>query len=184
MGNEMKKSNIPKALLIVIVCTVISTLLIHFIEKRELLTQKEKIESHFEDFKEDGQYKATVVQKRKLGDQYVLLYTSDNQNDEMGVAFYTKTDFFPLYELVRDEEANHGLLGSSFLNNEQFIVFGNVRDSGADYFQYRNDIDFEKVSLGNDPYFIQVESYNGQLSVPLIIFYNHKGEELATAPAK
>lgn len=180
----MKKLKMPLALLIIIISTVISTLLVNIIEKRDLLSTKENLESHLEEFKTVNRKKVSVVLKRKIGDQYVLLYTTKSLDEKIGIAYYIKTDLFPLYELVRDEEANHGLLGSSYLNNQRFIVYGNVRDSGADHFKYRNQIDFKKVKLGKGPYFIQVENYQGQLAVPLVTFYNNKGEELATAPAK
>ncbi|WP_175989323.1 hypothetical protein [Bacillus sp. Marseille-Q1617] len=180
----MKKLKMPKVLLIIIVSTAISTLLMNIIEKRDLLSTKDNLESHLEEFKTVNKNKVSVVLKRKIGDQYVLLYTTKSLDEKIGIAYYIKTDSFPLYELVRDEEANHGLLGSSYLNNQRFIVYGNVRDSGADHFQYRNQIDFKKVKLGKGPYFIQVENYQRQLAVPLVTFYNNKGEELATAPAK
>jgi hypothetical protein len=184
-GNQVKISrSLPKVMVIVIVSTVLSTLLVNLIEKRDLLTTKENLVSHLEDFKTNNQNKATVVLQRKIGDQHVLLYTQKGENDKIGIVYYIKTDLFPFYELVRDQEAKHPLLGSSFLNNRQFIVYGNVKDSGADYFQYRNNIDFKKVQLDEQLYFIHVESYGGQLSVPLVTFYSNEGEMLATVPAK
>jgi hypothetical protein len=181
----VKKSNcIPKAMIVVIACSIISTILVDYIEKRDLLTSKGNLTSHLEEFKSNDQNKVSVVLKRKIGDQYVLLYSLNGKKDKVGLAYYIKTDLFPLYEMVRDEEARHPSMGSSFLNNKQFIVFGNVTDSEADYFQYRDYIDFKKVPLGTGPYFLHVASYDGQLSVPLVEFYNSEGEVVATAPAK
>jgi hypothetical protein len=182
----MKKSgSLTKVLFIVIIITVLSTLLLNLIEKRDILTTKENLTSHLEEFKTNDKNKVTVVLKRKISDQYVLLYTTKGQNDKIGIAYYIKTDLFPFYELIRDEEAQNPILGSSFLNKEQFIVYGNVKDSGAEYFKYRNYIDFKKVKLPNGPYFLHVETYEGkQLSVPLVTLYDEEGNTVAAAPAK
>lgn len=182
----MKKSgSLTKGLFIVIISTVLSILLLNLIEKRDILTTKEKLTSHFEEFKKNDKSSVSVVLKRKIGDQYILLYTTKGKNEKIGIAYYIKTDLFPFYELIRDEEPQNPILGSGYLNNEQFIVYGNVKDSGAEYFQYRNYIDFKKVKLPNSPYFLLVETYKGkQLSVPLVTFYSEEGNVVGTAPAQ
>jgi hypothetical protein len=179
-----KLNSIAKFMFMVIACSMISTFLVNYMEKRHLLTTKENLTSHLEEFKSNDQNKVNVVLKKKIGDQYVLMYTSHGTGDKVGLAYYIKTDLFPLYEMIRDEEARHASLGSSFLNNEQFIVYGNAAVNGADYFQYRGYIDFREVPLGTGRYFLHVESYDGQLGVPLVTFYNSEGEMLASPPAK
>ncbi|MEL3971514.1 hypothetical protein AAEO50_04405 [Rossellomorea oryzaecorticis] len=180
-----KSGSLSKGLFIVIISTVLSTLLVNLIGKRDLLTTKENLSSHIEEFKTNDQNKVTVVLKRKIGEQYVLLYTSKGMNDNIGIAYYVKTDLFPFYELIRDEEAQNPILGSSFLNNDQFIVYGNVKDTRAEYFKYRNYIDYKKVNLPKGPYFLHVETYEGkQLSVPLVTLYSEEGKVVAAAPAQ
>jgi hypothetical protein len=180
-----KSGSLTKGIFIVIFSTVLSTLMVNLIEKRDILTTKEKLTSHFEEFKKNDQSSVSVVLKRKIGDQYILLYTTKGQNEKIGIAYYTKTDLFPFYELIRDEEAQNPILGSGYLNKEQFIVYGNVKGSGAEYFKYRNYIDFKKVNLPNGPYFLHVETYEGkQLSVPLVTLYSEEGNVVAAAPAQ
>jgi hypothetical protein len=180
-----KSGSLTKGLFIVIISTVLSTLLLNLIEKRDILTTKEKLTSHFEEFKKNDQRSVSVVLKRKIGDQYILLYTTKGQNEKIGIAYYIKTDLFPFYELIRGEEAQNPILGSGYLNNAQFIVYGNVKNSGAEYFKYRNYIDFKKVIIRNGPYFLHVETFEGkQLSVPLVTLYNEEGNVVAEAPAQ
>jgi hypothetical protein len=62
----VKKSNcIPKAMIVVIACSIISTILVDYIEKRDLLTSKGNLTSHLEEFKSNDQNKVSVVLKRK-----------------------------------------------------------------------------------------------------------------------
>jgi hypothetical protein len=178
----MKKSSFPKALLLIILSTVITTLAGDLIEKRHILTTKNNLETHLTEYKADN--KIDIALKKKIGNQYFLLYSIDGQSDKIGLAQYRKTDVYPLYELVRDEETDRGMLGSSFLNHNRFLVYGNRKQTGAAYFQYRDHIAFKKIGIEGESYFIQAERYEGQLAVPLVTFYNKEGEAVADTPAR
>ncbi|MCA1053806.1 hypothetical protein LCM10_02315 [Rossellomorea aquimaris] len=179
----MKKgSRFAKVLVMVIVSSIISTIVVDLFDKRALLTTEENLATHFEEFKNEGAYDVKVVMKRKIGNRYVLLYALNGQEKRVGIAYYIKKNVLPLYELVRDEEAKNASVGSSFFTNEQFIVYG--KQIAAKSFTYRSDLEFKEVRLPNEPYFIHVESYHGQLAVPLLSFNDDHGKVITTVPAK
>ncbi|KSU62787.1 hypothetical protein AS034_11840 [[Bacillus] enclensis] len=180
----VKNAAVPKTILAVILTAVISSFLVNLLEKRDVLTAESNLETHLKDLIRENQKEVSVVLRKKIRDQYFLVYSIKGDEPKLGLAQYKEADLLPLYELVSVEEGEDGLLGSSYLNTSQFLVYGNRKETGAAYFQYRDNIEFKKVETGNDPYFLQVESYGGQLALPLVIFYNNEGEEVASVPAE
>ncbi|OAT82569.1 hypothetical protein A6P54_08465 [Bacillus sp. MKU004] len=168
-----KKATILKTLLAVILTTAISSFLVNLLEKREILASEANLETHLKEQEMEKQEEVSVVLRKKFGDRYFFVYTIKGQEPKLGLAQYKDANLLPLYELVSIEEGEDGLLGSSYLNTSQFLVYGNRKETGAAYFKYRDNIEFKRVEIGNDPYFLLVETYGGQLAVPLLTFYNN-----------
>ncbi|MFI8574277.1 hypothetical protein ACIGEL_01105 [Rossellomorea aquimaris] len=90
----------------------------------------------------------------------------------------------PLYELKSINDSPQLSAGTDFLHTNQFIVYGDRDEMGADYFTYRENIQFKRLELEENDYFIHIEPYEGMLHVPQVNFYSSDGKIVGSTQAK
>lgn len=186
MDEENKRSK-GNVFLSILLSSLLATVFSLYIEKGDAITTKSKISEHFQQLGHtEFNQKVNVVLEKEAGEQYLLLYTYNNQDKikGIGMARYRKMNLLPLYEL---EHVNHSpqlSVGTEFLNNHQFIVYGNNEELDADYFTYRKKIEFKKVRLPEMDYFIRIETFENRFLVPGLNFYSNDGEIVASTLAK
>ncbi len=158
---------------------MISYTIVTTFQNGEYITQEKNISAHFEELKETAKKKnVKVVLQNEVGDKYLLLYTFENkyEDQQLGIVHYKKMTLLPLYELERYGHTEQQSVGSDYLNNGQFIVYGDRVKLNADYYTYRKDDRFKRVNLTEERYFIQIQTYqNRHFPVPSINYYKDNG---------
>ena len=158
-----------------------------YFEKGDSITRKGAFRQHLEQLEFEGTYHdLNVVSEKKAGEQYLLLYTYMNKDREkqIGLALYRKMNVLPLYELYRINDSSQLSVGTEFLPTNQFIIYGDRDEIEADYFTYRENIQFNRIELEANDYFIHIESYAGMLHIPEVNFYSSDGTIVASTQAK
>ena len=184
---EEKKIRKGRVFISILLSSILATTFTLFIEKSDMITTKSRISEHFKQSEYTSSYDDLhVVLKKEAGGQYLLLYTYSikNKGKEIGLVHYRKMKLLPFYELEQFDDSPQPTVGSSFLNNGQFIVYGNRKELGADYFTYRQNIEFKRVNLPQQDFFIQIETFEDRFFVPRLNFYSKEGKIVASTRAK
>lgn len=184
---EEKKNTRGRFLLSLSMSSLIAFAITFYFEKGDSITRKGAFRQHLEQLEFGGHYHdLNVVSEKKAGEQYLLLYTYLNNDGEkqIGLAFYRKMNVLPLYELYRINDSPQLSVGTEFLPTNQFIVYGDRDEIEADYFTYRENIQFNRIELEENDYFIHMEPYSGMLLVPQVNFYSSDGTIVASTQAK
>ncbi|MGM0851112.1 MAG: hypothetical protein ACQEWI_00615 [Bacillota bacterium] len=182
-----KKNTRGRFLLSLSVSSLIAFAVTLYIEKGDSITRKGAFRQHFEQLEyKDTYHNMKVVSEKEAGGQHLLLYTYMNKDGEkqIGLALYRKMNVLPLYELYHFNDSPQLSVGTEFLHTNRFIVYGNRDDIGADYFTYRENIQFKRIKLEENDYFIHIEPYAGMLHVPQVNFYSIDGKIVGSTQAK
>jgi hypothetical protein len=184
---EEKKNTWGRFLLSLSLSSLIAFAITFYFEKGDSITRKGALRQHLEQLEfKDTYHDLKVVSEKEAGEQYLLLYTYMNKEGkrQIGLAFYRKMNVIPLYELYRINDSPHLSVGTEFLHTNQFIVYGDRDEIGADYFTYRANIQFKRIELEENEYFIHIEPYEGMLHVPQVNFYSIDGKIVSSTQAK
>lgn len=184
---EEKKNTWVRFPLSLLVSSLIAFAITFYFEKGDSITRKGAFRQHFEQLEYKDTYQnMKVVSEKEAGEQYLLLYTYLNNDGEnkIGLALYRKMNVLPLYELYRINDSPQLSVGTEFLHTNQFIVYGDRDEIGADYFTYREKIHFKRMDIEENDYFIHIEPYAGMLHVPQVNFYSSDGKIVGSTQAK
>jgi len=184
---EEKKNTRGSFLLSLLVSSLIAFAITLYFEKGDSITRKGAFRQHLEQLEFKGTYHdLKVVSEKEAGQQYLLLYTYMNKDgkNQIGLAIYKKMNVLPLYELNSINDSPQLSAGTDFLHTNQFIVYGDRDEMGADYFTYRENIQFKRLELEENDYFIHIEPYEGMLHVPQVNFYSSDGKIVGSTQAK
>jgi hypothetical protein len=186
MEKEKKKPT-GKIFFSILLSSLLATGISFFFEKVDIITKKSRIGEHFQhisqnEFNED----INIVLEKEAGEYYFLLCTKHTKGEENEIRLvrYKKMDFLPLYEFEQYYNPVQSSVGSDHLNNSQFIVYGNREKLGADYFTYRKNIKFKRVSLPVEDFFIHIETNEDAFLVPRVNFYSEDRGIVASTIAK
>ncbi|MCA1058757.1 hypothetical protein LCL96_07420 [Rossellomorea aquimaris] len=184
---ENKKMRRRRVFISILLSSLLATCITLFVEKGDMITTKSNIIEHFQQSEPMKSYNdLQVVSEKEAGGQYLLLYTYKNKYNEkeIGLVHYRKMKLLPFFELDHFDDTLQATVGTGFLNNGQFIVYGNREELGADYFTYRRNIEFKRVNLREPTFFIQIETFENRFFVPRLNFYSNDGKIVASTRAK